>query len=443
MERPPRPSCSSQRGAALLLAVVAVAVLTALSVDLAYETQVRLRIAGNARDELRAEALAKSAVNLSRLVLAFQAQLDQASSLPPALAAAATGSASPQASLPHLQLFSLVPVSSALTQALFSDEGAGEKASNVAGAQERDPRVPAASYGDFEGGFQATIEDEGQKINAQLDSRFTSGVLSAQVEALLRLTCASKWDPLFDRSDSYGQRYSRSDLLVYLRDWVVNDPGASVLNVSFPAGSCSFLVPQKPFETGFSDKNFPYQHGPDRYFAKGARLDSVDELSMVAGVSDVFMAAFGKDLTVYLPIEAPMNVNADDLPHQLLLAQAMADPAALAQLSDPKFQEAFHKALSNIRMGGFITITPAQFAEILQQLKVPLRPDLANILARAYTDRAVVFRIRALGVAGDVTQEAEAVVSYDPRLSSGSASPAAVAASNRLNLGRLIRWREE
>ena len=179
METPHRSSRKKERGAALLVAVVAVAVLTALSVDLAYDTQVRLRIAGNARDELRAEALAKSAVNLSRLVLAFQAQLDQATTNSPLLsaAAAAMGGSSTQATLPHPQLWSLVPVSSALAEALFSEEGANPPTKSEAPSP---ASVPTASFGDFEGGFTATIEDEGQKINAQLDARFTSGVLSAQ-----------------------------------------------------------------------------------------------------------------------------------------------------------------------------------------------------------------------------------------------------------------------
>ena len=462
METPSRPSRKKERGAALLLAVVAVAVLTALAVDLAYDTQVRLRIAGNARDELRAEALAQGAVNLSRLVLAFQAQLDQASTLSPLLSAAVTamGGSSTQTALPHPQLWSLVPVSSTLAETLFSEEEANPPTKSESPYP---ASVPTASFGGFEGGFTATIEDEGQKINAQLDARFTSGVLSAQVDALLRLTCDSKWDPLFDRTDADGQRYSRSDLLVHLRDWVLPDPGGSVLTVSFPAGNCSFIVPSKPFDTGFSDKNFPYQRSSDRYFAKGARLDSVEELSLVAGVSDPFLAAFGPKLTVYLPIEAAMNVNTDDLAQQLRLAEAMADPSAMAQLSDPHFQEAFHKVLSQVRMGGFLTITPAQFASVLQGLNVPLRGDLASTLTKAYTDQSVVFRIRALGKAGDVTKEVEAVVSYDPRLTSPGTAPAtatsgtataasatslasavtAAAAQNQLDLGRLIRWREE
>src|SRR5512141_1152500 len=74
MRRAPR----SDRGAALLVAITAVAVVTAVSVDLAYNTRVSLQAAVNARDELRATYLAKSGVAVSRLVLNFQQQLDQA-----------------------------------------------------------------------------------------------------------------------------------------------------------------------------------------------------------------------------------------------------------------------------------------------------------------------------------------------------------------------------
>ena len=58
-----------QRGAALLIAITSIAILTAVAVDLAYNTRVSLQMAANARDELRATYLAKSGVALSRLVL--------------------------------------------------------------------------------------------------------------------------------------------------------------------------------------------------------------------------------------------------------------------------------------------------------------------------------------------------------------------------------------
>ena len=54
--RPLRPA-RRERGAALVVAMVALALLSALAVDLAYESRVRLQIAANGRDELRASKI--------------------------------------------------------------------------------------------------------------------------------------------------------------------------------------------------------------------------------------------------------------------------------------------------------------------------------------------------------------------------------------------------
>jgi general secretion pathway protein K len=448
----------SDRGAALLLALVAIAILTALAVDLSYETQVRLRIAGNARDELRAGALARSGLNLSRLVLTFQQQLDQmaagACQVTGALAGGgqAGGAAGAGAPCPRPQLWNLVPVGSLLTDALFPAEEAKERPERR--PDEGEPARPTATYGDFEGGFEARIEDEGQKVNAQLEALQTSGRLGPQVESLLRMTCDARWDGLFDREGADGQRYSRTDLLLHLRDWADDDAASSALTVSFPAGNCSFLVPPNPFEQGFGDENFPYDRGRDRYRAKNARLDSLAELHLIAGVTDAFMAAFGDQLTVYLPREAGMNVNTDDPLQQLRFAWLMAEPASQPLVADPGFAERLRKALADARMGGFLTMTPVQFAGVVEALGVKVRSEyLSQNPKNPFTDRSMAFRIRSLGAAGDVTRTIDAVVSFDPNLNRapdaqpgqpgqpGQAGQAGQA--GQPPVGRLIRWREE
>jgi len=455
-----RPARSSESGAALLVAIVAIAILTAMAVDLAYETQVRLRTAANARDELKAAAQAHSAVTFSRLVLSFQSQIDQAMSAgSQVLAAASAGQGAAAPALPHPQIWNLIQVNSALPQALFGGSGAeaaaptspsAPPAAPAAGA----PAPPAAgasppSAGSLalgpEGGFQARIEDEGQKINTQLDALGTTGLLGPQVEELLRLFCDAKWDPLFDRTDADGQRYSRTDLIVNLKDWVDEDSTTSVLTASFPGGNCAFVVPPNPFENGFADENFPYDRGPDPYKAKNARMDSLEELHLVAGVTDAFMAAFQDQLTVYLPNAAALNVNSDDPRQQLLLASLMTDPSSQASLLDPKFQDAFHQALLAARMGGFVAITPAQFQQVLVVLGVKVRTDLNLASPKSpFTDHSLVFQIHALGVAGEVTHLTEAVVSFDPNLAvSTDATTGGAAAASQALFGRLIHWSEE
>ncbi len=354
-------------------------------------------------------------------------------------------------------------MSSGLVQALFGGPAAGGPERPAAPAGGAEAREAPAAFGDFEGGFDATIEDEGRKVNVQLDALGTSGLLGAQVESLLRLTCDARWDALFDREDDGGQRWTRTDLVVHLRDYVDADEPSSALTASFPAGNCSFLVPVNPFEQGFGDENQPYDRGPDRYRAKNARLDSLEELNMVAGVSDAFMAAFGDRLTVYLPREAAINVNTADPVEQLRIAWLMAEPAAQPLLLDPRFPERLTRALGDARMGGLMAVTPLQFASLVTALGVPVRREYAAQNPKSpFTDRSVAYRIRAVGSAGAVSKTLDAVVTFDPNqnqaipaqaqavLSPGQAVPnpnqpvaRQAVGQQQASAGRLIHWREE
>lgn len=425
----------AHRGAALLSATVFIAILTALAVDLAYENRVRLQLAVNARDALRAEALAEGGVALARLVLAFQQQLDETTGkacgalgqVPGAAAALGGG-------CPRPQIWNLVPVSSGLVQALF---GGGESA---AGAPLPEGMVPAAVFGDFEGAFEARIEDEGAKVNAQLDELAVNGALGVQVEAFLRLVCDPAYDDLFDRQDADGQRYTRGDLVVHLRDWIDERSEASTLQAAFPGGgNCNFLLPlTAPFEQGFSDENYPYDRGPDRYRTKNARFDSLEELHLVAGVTDDFMAQFADQLTVYLPREKGSNVNTSDPEQQLRIAWQMAQPEARPLLADPTFAERLAIALAEVRRGGLFAIGQAQFAAVVQALGVPVQQQYLQGGDRGpFSDRSLVFRVRSAGGVGAVTRTIDAVVTFDPRQLQGD--PVA----GKPLPGRLIRWRVE
>ena len=71
-----RPQGRNERGVALLIAIISIAILTVVATDFAYNTRVDLQMAANQRDEVRAYYLAKSGIGLSRMLLRFQKQLD-------------------------------------------------------------------------------------------------------------------------------------------------------------------------------------------------------------------------------------------------------------------------------------------------------------------------------------------------------------------------------
>jgi general secretion pathway protein K len=450
----------TDRGAALLLVMVSIAVVTALTVDLAYSTRVSLQLAANARDELRATALAKSAVNVSRLVLHFQAQLDgvaaagqaaaqraqgPAPKAPGAGGAQAPAQANPLASLlgagglgalGGLRLWELVPVDSALVPLLLgggpggaapADAAAPAPADADAAAAQGAGAAPRRAFGDFEGAFQAKIEDEERKINVrQLNG--VGALPIAQVARLAELVKDPRYDFLFDEDDANGMRVSRRDLVAALKDWVDEDEQLSVLGTN----------PAAPFEQGASDENGPYARLDDRYDAKNAWYDSHAELFMVAGVSDAFMAAFGDQLTVFPDVNATININAAGPAELVLNALVMSDPPGVPQpaLLDPAFPQKLATALALAKPLPFMSMTPQQFASVLTGLGVKVQPAYLQATTDpgrvAFGTRSTTFRIRATGVAGDVKKEIQAVVLFDRR-----AGPLAQ------DLGRLVHWHEE
>jgi general secretion pathway protein K len=384
----------AERGAALLSVIVAVALLTALAVDVAYDARVALVAAANARDELRAEYLARSAVRMGRLVVHFQQQLDTA------LAPARQRGGAAAAAIPRVQLWNLVPVGSATLGALFGEPGAGD------------------------GAFEAKLEDEDRKVNAQMDGLATSGLQAAQLATFFQMVNDPRWDFLFDREDENGVKVSRADLAIALHDWTDDNPNASALN-------------GLALESGFGDENSLYDRGEDRYRAKNARFDSLAELHLVAGVSDAFMAAFGARLTVYLSKNAKMNVNTLDPLELVRNALVMADPPGQPLLADPSLPERLQKAVSDVTAGGIFAMSPLQFGQILEGFGISVSPIYLQQGNRddrgAFDDRAEVFRIRARGAAGPVEKRIDAVVTIDQTQLRGQPDP----------LGRLLAWHEE
>jgi general secretion pathway protein K len=279
----------------------------------------------------------------------------------------------------------------------------------------------------MEGSFQAQIQDEDREINIrQFDG--IGAFPAAQTLRLAQLIRDPSWDFLFDEDDANGMRVARRDLFGALKDWEDQDETSS----SFTGD------PLRPFENGFGDENGWYDRLPDRYKAKNSPYDSLDELFMVAGVSDAFMAAFGDRLTVYPDLASTINVNTDD-PQQLLVnALLMSDPPGVPQpaLAAPAFLQRLQSALALARPLPFMSITPQQFAGVLQALGVKVNPlylQAVNTDQRsAFGDRSSTFRIRAVGTAGDVRKTIEAVVTFDRRAEGLSQ-----------DLGRLLHWREE
>ncbi|TMA19846.1 MAG: hypothetical protein E6J84_03425, partial [Deltaproteobacteria bacterium] len=174
------------RGIALILVLTTIAILAAIGVDFSYSSRVSLKLAENLRDETRAEYLAKSAVNLSRLLLHFQKQVDQlggqvaggiAGSI---LGGAAGGTTTGQPRTPAaagtnnlgIRLWQVVPIDSNAFSALLSGNIVGLQQPPGSDARTlppppRETRAVSHTFGAFDGSFHAKIVDENSRINVQ------------------------------------------------------------------------------------------------------------------------------------------------------------------------------------------------------------------------------------------------------------------------------------
>ena len=238
-----RPRARRERGAALLLVLMVVAIVTVLAMELAYDTRVSLQIAANARDELRASYQARGAVALSRLVLHFQQRLDQAGGAAGADPGRGPGRASGGAAgLPgggqpgHLLLPAL---------------GRHPRGRHGHGPAARDrPDVRRAGARPDEG-FQATIEDEERKVNvSQL-----AGLSTVAGPQLQRLA-AGRARPALRRALRQGGRPAATGSPAGTWPW---RSGTGWTRTPPPASLG--LNPLAPFEKGFGDENQYYDRG--------------------------------------------------------------------------------------------------------------------------------------------------------------------------------------
>lgn len=443
----------TQRGVALILVLTTLAILTSIGVDFSYSTRVNLKLAENLRDETRALYLARSAINMARLLLHFQKQLDAAggqamaglSQLATALspqqgkaAAALPGAAAAGASSSlGIRLWELIPIDSNAFSALLTGGGLPDGADPGAlGAdRDRDDRLarerekesqrpltappltgPLSPFGAFDGSYSAKVNDENSRINV-VGLNGLGGQPLATLIQLRAMMADPKYDFLFDEEDANRDRVRRDDVILALKDWIDEDETGSGID---PTNT------RNPFVNAFSDENGSYSRYTPRYKAKNARPDSLDELFQVYGFNDRFMAAFGDRLTIWPDINSKLNVNTSDPLQMLTNVLIAANNPNDARLRDPALLRTILQEIQLRKMFSFFGLTAQDFVSVLMANGVQVRPELqqANSPLNFLGDKSDTFRIVATGRVGRVEKKIIAVVRYDDLL------------------GKLLYWKE-
>jgi general secretion pathway protein K len=247
----------------------AITVLTVFLTELQEETSASLAAALAERDALKAEYYARSAVNLSRLLIAAEPKIR--GPLAPILAI--MGQGAPKQ----------LPVWEYVDQVLgpFNDELGGQAFASFAGLDMSSGKNLGIAGG---GRFVVTIVDEDSKINANMAADSVPGSDTVLANQLLGLFNQPQNAPLFENRDADDQFSDPATRCGALIDWA-----DSSLTASETLATCD-LSSQAPTSTAAEDNI--YQTLGFDYVRKNAAYDSLDELRLVRGVDDAFWSQF-------------------------------------------------------------------------------------------------------------------------------------------------------
>ncbi|HYP78208.1 MAG TPA: type II secretion system protein GspK [Polyangiaceae bacterium] len=331
---------------ALILVLAALTVLTVMLTEIQDESSAEFGSALSARDALVAEYAAKSAVNLSRLLIAAEPTIRRSLTLVFALVGGPRQ----------------IPVWAYADRILgaFNDSDGATSFASLAGV---DPKL-GKNLGLKGAGFRLDIIDEDSKINFNVAARgdaFSQTRLASQIIGLIG---PPQYSPLFEGRDADESYSDRRAICSAIIDWVDPDQDTALCDPT------STTAQQAAAEDSF------YQLLKQPYKRKNAAFDSLEELHRVRGVSDDFWATFidpnpdvpdKRIVTVWG--QGAVNVNTAN-PQTLLAIVCQASNNLALMCTDANEAQKFIMAMTMLRsfMPGLPVFKNAQeFVSALQQ----------------------------------------------------------------------------
>lgn len=341
--RPPvRVSRRRQRGVALIAVMVAIAITLVIAQDFGTSTNVDMIAAANYRDQMRAHFLARSAVNLSELVIRLQKRLD------------------------NIKELGGVRITEFADQMLLAFCGSPEEVQAAIGLSSADVKGLGADIGTCGiVGQQITTDDD--KINVNC-GHATKPVADSLRSTLYALFYFPAYDPVFEEADAEGYRRDRVTQASAIVDYIDGDSAGSQLGTS---------------------EQYGYENLKDPYKPKNNIIDSLGELRQVRGVDDRFWSLFGSSFTSY----GGCKVNLTTLSNPQIIsglltitAKNQNDPVLL----DPVKLYALSNVVAKAKMYGVTFSKPADFIEFVKDptAKVSLLAGQSGTLQGSAAQRA-------------------------------------------------------
>jgi general secretion pathway protein K len=250
-----------QRGVALIMVLGAIAVMIVMLAELQDDSSSEFAAATAARDGTQAEYFARSAINLSRLLVAAEPTMRQAMSPLFTLM---------KRSAPQLPVWLYAD----RILGAFNDKESGQDFTGLSGLD----LSLGKNLGLKGGRFEVVIVDEDAKINVNMGASNEIAHLRLARQLMGRMA-PIQYDSLFSQRDSTGNYNDRLSTCSALIDWADSDEQQYSCDLTSAPSS-------NAVEDGW------YQLLAKPYRRKNAPYDSLEELHMVRGITDDFWATF-------------------------------------------------------------------------------------------------------------------------------------------------------
>ncbi len=323
----------------------AIAILTVMLAEFQDETSAELAAATAQRDGVQAEYMARSALNLSRLLIASEPTMRKAIA-PMFMMMKRTP--------PQLPLWEF---SDRLLGA-FNDQDSSSEFSRSIGVDISQGK----NLGMPNGRWELSIVDEDAKINMNLGAANEIAHIRLAKE-IMGLIAPPQYDAMFQMSDGTGQFADRFQTCQAIIDWA---------DVDEQGFNCDLRQLTAASSAGIEDSSYSLLPRPFR--RKNAPYDSLEELHMVKGVNEDFWATFidpkpedPKKRVVTVWGQGAINVNTANA--QTLLAVVCSGALPTTPIcNDPVQAQTFLTAVTmarGITMGAPMFGSPKDFVAML------------------------------------------------------------------------------
>jgi general secretion pathway protein K len=242
---------SRERGIAMVMVMIAISIVLAITNQFGTNANIDMIAAANYRDQMRAHFLARTAFDVSELVIRMQRKIE--------------------AKFPGIQ------VTEYADQLMMAFCGNRNEISEALGVPVDKLEGLGGEIGNC--GLIPAIDTDDSKINLNCAGNSDPAVYKSLKERVTALISFQAYDSVFNESDAEGWQRNRDTQVSALLDYVDKDSSR--------------------LQDRGSSEDYGYESLKDSYRAKQAYLDTIGEAKLVRGVDDRFWTLFGKAFTVY------------------------------------------------------------------------------------------------------------------------------------------------